>query len=90
MAGFTDGASSNLLECLSNDKMTILFNINGPSIMDHNEQQPMANIKRLVVKQRNTMAAAMAVLRMYQSNDQAVLNFITKLKEAARLYKFEV
>ena len=50
----------------------------------------MANIKRLVVKQRNTMAAVMAVLRMYQSNDQAVLNFITKLKAAARLCEFEV
>ena len=50
----------------------------------------MANIKKLVVKQRNTMAAVMAVLRMYQSNDQAVLNFITKLKAAARLCEFEV
>ena len=51
MAGFTDGASSNLLECLSNDKMTILFNTYGPAITDNNEQQLMANIKRLVVKQ---------------------------------------
>ena len=47
-------------------------------------------INSLIVKQRKIMTAVMEVLRMYQSSDQAVLNFIARLKLVARLCKFEV
>ena len=50
----------------------------------------LQNIKRLVVKQKNTMASIMAVLGMSQDSDQAVLNYIAKLKAAARQCDFHV
>ena len=42
------------------------------------------------MKQRNTMAAVMAILRMYQASDPSVLNFIAQLKASARLCEFKV
>ena len=59
-----------LLECLGRDIMAILFNTNGSAINDQTEQQFMASIKRLAVKQRKTVAG---VMDMYQSSDQGVL-----------------
>ena len=42
-----------------------------------------------MVRQRNTMAAVMAVLKMTQDSDQAILNFIAQLKAAARFCDFK-
>ena len=50
----------------------------------------LQNIKRLVVRQRNTMASIMAVLRMSQDSDQAILNYIAQLRAAARQCDFKL
>ena len=82
-----------MLECLGTEVMAILYNTYGAAITDQRRGTAAAlitNIRRLVVKQRNTMATVMQVLRMYQyqDSDQAVLNFIAQLKAAARLCQF--
>ena len=88
LSGITSEAPSHLLECLGTEVMAILYNTYGAAITDQTEGQLITN--RLVVKQRNTMATVMQVLRMYQyqDSDQAVLNFIAQLKAAARLCQF--
>ena len=88
LSGITSEAPSHLLECLGTEVMAILYNTYGAAITDQTEGQLITNIRRLVVKQRNTMATVMQVLRMYQDSDQAVLNFIAQLKAAARLCQF--
>merc|ERR1719508_504742 len=88
LSGITSEAPSHLLECLGTEVMAILYNTYVATITDQTEGQPITNIRRLVVKQRNTMATVMQVLRMYQDSDQAVLNFIAQLKAAARLCQF--
>ena len=79
-----------LLECLSSDIMTILINTYGPAINNQTVLQILVNFKRLFMKQRNTMAAVMAILGMYWAIDHSVLKFIAQLKTAERLCEFDV
>jgi hypothetical protein len=66
----------------------ILFATYGRGLTTQTEQQLQVNIRRLVVRQHNAMAAVMSVLKMGQDSDQPVLNFIAQLKAAARLCEF--
>ena len=59
--------ASHLLECLSSEFYAVLF-----SICDR-------DIKRLVVRQHNTMASIMAVLCV----SQAIPNYIARLRTVA-------
>ena len=76
LAGVTKDSSSHLLECLSSEVYGVLFSTYGRAISSQTEQDLLNNIKRLVVRQRNTMASIMAVLNMSQDSDQAILNYI--------------
>jgi hypothetical protein len=67
----------------------ILYNTYGRALTNQLEAQHLVNIRRLVVRQRNTMAAVMSFLKMTQDSDQAILNFIAQLKAAARLCDFK-
>ncbi len=77
LAGVTRGSTSHLLECLSNEVYSVLFNTYGSDIKSQSEAELLFNIKRLVVRQRNTMASIRAVHRMSQASDQAILNLVT-------------
>ena len=83
LAGVTNASTSHLLECLSSEIYSVVFSTYGREISKQTEANLLQNIKRLVVKQRNTMASIMAVLGMSQDSDQAMLNYIAKLKAAA-------
>jgi hypothetical protein len=71
--------------CLAKEIYNILYNTYRASITEQSEAQLLINIKRLVVKQCNAMAAVMSVLSLSQDSDQGILNFISQLKAAARL-----
>ena len=90
VAGVTKDSASHLLECLSTEVYSILFSTYGREVSNHTEADLLINIKKLVVRQRNTMASIMAVLGMSQDSDQAVLNYIAKLKAAARHCDFQL
>ena len=66
LAGVTSDSSSHLLECLSSEVYSILFSTYGREISTQTEAELVQNIKRLVVRQRNTMASIMAVLNITQ------------------------
>ena len=89
LAGINSDASSHLLACLSTEVYNVLFATYGRTLTDQTELQLQVNIRRLVVRQRNSMANVMSVLRMTQDSDQAVLNVIAQLKAAARLCDFK-
>jgi hypothetical protein len=89
MAGISSEASSHLLACLSTEVYNVLFATYGRTLTDQTELQLQVNIRHLVVRQRNSMAAVMSVLRMTQDSDQLILNFIAQLKAAARLCDFK-
>lgn len=89
LAGLGKNSPSHLLECLSKEIYNILYSMYGPLMKDQTEENLLTNIKRLVVKQRNTMAQVMTVLKMTQESDQPVLSFIAQLKAAARLCEFK-
>ena len=90
LAGVTNDSASHLLECLSSEVYSVLFSTHGREISNQTEANLIKNFKRLEVRQRNTMASIMAVLGMSQDSDQAVLNYIAKLKAAARQCDFHV
>ena len=90
LAGVTKDSSSHLLECLSSEVYGVLFSTYGREISSQTEAALLENIKRLVVRQRNTMASIMAVLRMSQDSDQAILNYIAQLRAAARQCNFKL
>ena len=90
LAGVTKDSSSHLLECLSTEVYSVLFSTYGRGISSQSEAELLLNIKRLVVRQRNTMASIMAVLRMSQDSDQAILNYIAQLRAAARQCDFKI
>ena len=90
LAGVTKDSSSHLLECLSSEVYSVLFSTYGRHISSQTEADLLGNIKRLVVRQRNTMASIMAVLRMSQDSDQAILNYIAQLRAAARQCDFKL
>ena len=90
LAGVTRDSSSHLLECLSPEVYSVLFSTYGREISSQTEADLLGNIKRLVVRQRNTMASIMAVLRMSQDSDQAILNYIAQLRAAARQCDFKL
>ena len=90
MAGVTKDSSNHLLECLSSEVYSVLFSINGCAISFQSEVNLLQNIKRVVVRQRNTMASIMAVMNMRQDSDQAILNYIAQLKVAARQCDFQL
>ena len=85
LAGVTKDSSSHLLECLSSEFYSVLR-----AISSHSELDLLQNIKRLVVRQRNTMVSIKAVLNMSQDSDQAILNYIAQLKAAARQCDFQL
>jgi hypothetical protein len=60
--------------CLSTEVYNVLFATYGRTLTDKTELQFQVNIRHLVVRQRNSMAAVMSVLRMTQDSDQPVLN----------------
>ena len=89
-AGVTDNSTSHLLECLSSEVHSLLFSFYGRGISKQTEADLLKNIKRLVVREKNTMACIMSFLGMSQDSDQSVLNYIAKLKAAARHSDFHV
>ena len=58
--------------------------------MTQKENQLLRNIRKLVVSQQNTMASVMELMKLSQDTGHPVLNFIAKIKSAARQCKFKV
>ena len=69
---------------------SVLFNTYSGNIKSQSEVVLLGNIKRLVVRQRNTMASIMAVLRMSQVSNQAILSYIAQIRAAARQCNFKL
>ena len=90
LVGVTKDSSSHLFECLSFEVYDVLFSTYGREITTQTEATLWVNIKMLVVRQCNTMSYIMAVLNMSQDSDQAVLNYIAKLRVAARQCNFKL
>ena len=85
----TTASPSHLLDCLSPEVNRLLLGTYGRDNTAQTENTLLANIKRLVVRQRNTMASIMAVLCMSQDSDQSVLNYIAQLRVMARQCDFK-
>ena len=58
--------------------------------MTQKENQLLRNIRKMVVCQQNTMASVMELMKLSQDTGHPVLNFIAKIKSAARQCKFKV
>ena len=63
LAGVTRDSSSHFLECFSPEVYSVLFSTYGREISSQTEADLLGNIKRLVVRQRNTMASIHPVTR---------------------------
>ena len=90
LAGVINDSVSHLLECLSSEVYSVIFSTHGREVSNQTEVNLLKNIKRLEVREKNTMASVMDVLGMNQDSDQAILNYIAKLRAAARHCDFRV
>ena len=79
-----------LLECCDEHLRRDLIRTTGGSLSNRTEEQVMAAIKKLAVRQENTMVARIQLHNMKQDIAEPIRNFCARLRRQAGVCKFTV
>jgi hypothetical protein len=90
LAELTDNLPSHLQDCLSPEINRVLFSTHGRELLTQTETVMLANIKQLVVRARNPLVSTVEPLRLRQSHEQPIQNFLAEVRSTARLCNFKV
>lgn len=80
---------TQLLECCEEDLRKDLTRAAGRSLVDSNEVDVLAAMKKLAVRAENTMVARVALSNMRQGHEEPIRSFHARLKGQADTCKYE-